>query len=339
MRKALHLMAAIVALAAGYAMAGREPLIAEARPDDANTVLRIIGSDLPTKQPRVSLGALATPLVVTLATPTRIDALLPPGIAPGTYLLTLTSSKKDSNGDGPHGDEFWVTLGAQGVAGPPGAPGPRGEPGAAGATGATGATGAIGPMGPAGPSGPAGATGPMGPAGPSGGNGGLPSIEALDGLPCGGLTGQNPNLCRNAVRVDRLDYYDQYNGQAFGLYCRPHTQSYDLFLITANLALDEELRVSVVTATSSSIQTASHNAGYTRLAASPCVGEAATITVYRYRTGTGPYLSGGQASTLSGPGCAAAPLPVSTGPTEVVATCTISSVEYVRRGLTRFSVD
>jgi len=329
-------MAAIVALAAGYAMAGgHDPLIAEARSDDANTVLRIIGSDLPTKQPRVSLGALAAPLVVTLATSTRIDALLPAGITPGTYLLTVTSGKKDSNGDGPHGDEFWVTLGARGDAGPPGAPG---------ATGATGAAGGIGPMGPAGPSGPVGAAGatgaagPMGPAGPPSTGAGLPNIEALEGLPCG-LVGQNPSACQNAVRIERLDYYDQFNGEAFGLYCRPHTQSYDLYLITANLALDEQLRISVVTATSSSTETARHNAGYTRLGAFPCVGEAATITVYRYRTGTGPYLSGGQASTLFGPGCADAALPVSTGPTEVVATCTVASVEYVRRGLTRFSVD
>jgi hypothetical protein len=335
LKKALQLMAAIVALAAGYATAGgRDPVIAEVRSDDARASLSVIGTDLPTTLPRLRLGTLAAPLVVTLATPTRIDALLPAGIAPGSYLLTLTSGKKDSNGDGNHGDEFWVTLGAQGVAGPQGvagAAGARGEPGPAGATGALGG---IGPMGPAGPSGPAGATGPVGPAGPSGNNVGLPNIEALEGLPCG-LTGYTPGACPDVVRID---YVDRQISEAFGLFCRPNLQTYDLFLITADLARDEELRITASTPGSSTTQTARPNAGYTRLNAPLCVGEAATITVYRYRTGTGPYLSGGQAMMLFGPGCADAPLPVSAGPSEIVATCTIPATEYRRNQFVRITV-
>jgi len=82
-------------------------------------------------------------LTLRSVTSTQVVANLPtnPAVAPGSYLLTLTSGSRASQFD-----EFWLTLGAQGPLGP------------------TGATGAVGPQGPAGPQGLTGATGAAGPA-------------------------------------------------------------------------------------------------------------------------------------------------------------------------------
>ena len=85
-------------------------------------------------------------LTLTSVTSTQVVANLPtnPAVAPGSYLLTLSSGSKASQFD-----EFWLTLGTQGPQGP---------------QGSTGATGAVGPQGPAGPQGLTGATGAAGPA-------------------------------------------------------------------------------------------------------------------------------------------------------------------------------
>ena len=149
MTKTLRGLAAIAAVAhlavapAALADSARDPVITEARANEANTMLQVIGTSLSGGTPLLTLGTQAAPLVVTLATPTRIEALLPPGIAPGTYLLTLTTGKqrqtKGSDAEGPRGDVFWVTLGAQGSAGPQGPAGPAG---------ATGQQGLAGPPGP-----------------------------------------------------------------------------------------------------------------------------------------------------------------------------------------------
>ena len=175
------------------AASSHDPVISEARANQAQTHLLVTGSDLPTTGPRLFLGIGTPPLLVTLATPTRIEALLPAGIEPGTYLLSLTGPQAAGSGaGGPRGDEFWVTLGAagptgtQGVAGPQGAPGATGQTGPAGPTGATGPQGAQGSQGPIGPvgaqgspgvpgatgaQGPSGNIGPQGPAGPQGTSG------------------------------------------------------------------------------------------------------------------------------------------------------------------------
>lgn len=154
------------------AASSRDPVISEARANAAHTHLLVTGSDLPTTSPRLTLGIGTAPLVVTLATPTRIEALLPAGIEPGTYLLWLTSPQAAGSGaGGPRGDEFWVTVGAVGPAGVPGLAGPQGAPGAAGPAGPAGATGATGPQGPAGNVGPQGPAGPQGERGPAGAEG------------------------------------------------------------------------------------------------------------------------------------------------------------------------
>ena len=85
-------------------------------------------------------------LTLRSVTGTQVVASLPtnPAVAPGSYLLTLTTGSKANQFD-----EFWLTLGTQGPQGP---------------QGSTGATGAVGPQGPSGPQGLTGATGAAGPA-------------------------------------------------------------------------------------------------------------------------------------------------------------------------------
>ena len=103
--------------------------------------LGLNGKKLPTVLLRTTVLALVS------ETPTQIIALLPAGLTPGTYLLTVANSSEGSY------DTCDVTIGAAGPAGP---------------TGPTGATGATGPQGPMGLPGPRGATGAQGPPGPAG---------------------------------------------------------------------------------------------------------------------------------------------------------------------------
>lgn len=172
-RPALARVAACAALALlvtattlpALADSSHQPMITAARPEGA--LLHITGLNFGGGTPAVTLGGL--PLTLASTTATGIDAVLP-GMAPGTYLLTLAiDSGADSrrvNDDGSKYDEFWVTIGAAGPQGPAsrdgvdGATGAVGPQGPAGAVGATGATGAQGPVGATGPQGPAGVTTP-----------------------------------------------------------------------------------------------------------------------------------------------------------------------------------
>ena len=190
MKAKQHCRALVAALALAFAFAphgalaqaARDPIVTHARANEAGTVLQIVGIDFPTAALVVTLGDLATPLVVTLATPTLIEARLPAGIAPGTYLVTLGTGKGNDRTTA-HGDEMWITLGtagpqgpagpagAQGMTGPQGLTGPQGVAGlqgVAGPQGPTGSVGAVGAQGPAGGPGPVGATGAPGARGPQG---------------------------------------------------------------------------------------------------------------------------------------------------------------------------
>lgn len=122
----------------------RQPAITEARAEGG--LLHIVGLNLGGARPKVTLGML--PLSVVSMTATQIDAVIPPSVAPGSYLLTVTMGKgmTDDGSDVDAGkyDEFWITIGGTGPQGPVGATGPQGP------AGATGAPGAIGPQGPAG---------------------------------------------------------------------------------------------------------------------------------------------------------------------------------------------
>lgn len=88
------------------------------------------------KTTTVTLSGYASNLPVTTANSTQIIALLPAGILPGTYTLTVAYGTTVGQFD-----SLDVTIGAVGPVGPQGIQG---------ATGASGATGATGPQGPPG---------------------------------------------------------------------------------------------------------------------------------------------------------------------------------------------
>ena len=168
--------ACLLALApAAHAQAASRASVESAAADAALVNLTLTGRNfLRLRSPAVFLSGHASALPVVSVSDGSLTALLPPGIAAGSYYVTLRDA--GNNGIGTE-DEFAFTLGAQGVAGVQGpqgpqgiagATGPRGEPGAAGAAGAQGAQGDAGPAGAPGPQGPQGSTGPAGPQGPTG---------------------------------------------------------------------------------------------------------------------------------------------------------------------------
>ena len=156
-RRATVSFALLLALAgstvAAQKSSSHQAVITSAVADLNGGLLSITGEDLPAK-PIVMLALVQ--LRVESASAAHITATLPFDLyPPGTYLLTVQSSKN-------HGRvnfaTFNVTLGATGPAGP------------------------IGPMGPNGP------TGPAGPPGPSGAFAGVmcPAKHALQGINANG---------------------------------------------------------------------------------------------------------------------------------------------------------
>lgn len=113
---------------------------------------------------RVTLGGLTLEPVMRW-TMTEIEAPLPPGLAPGSYLLTVSRGPAVTQSDSTH-----VAIGVAGPPGPPGPPGPQGP---------------VGPEGPRGDEGPPGPEGPEGPEGPQGPQGEPGSLD-LAGTSCPG---------------------------------------------------------------------------------------------------------------------------------------------------------
>ena len=259
---------------------GRDPVISEARANEAQTHLLVTGSALPTRGPRLTLGVGTAPLVVTLATSTRIEALLPVGIVPGTYLLSLTGSQASgSDSEGPRGDEFWVTIGAQGPAGPQG---PTGATGAQGLPGPSGPIGPMGPSGPAGANGPAGPTGATGPAGPVGAAGGaLASLDALRGLPCSNGLFHCPSTV--SFSQDPVTH-------VVSMVCRPRADDHvvNVYIDPRNLGAGEQVSVAVPGQSLIVVQAGGRPDTFTSL---NCDGADMTITVTRSGAPTGPHMS------------------------------------------------
>lgn len=125
------------------------PVILAANPDSAvtPTTLTLIGLNFGSPAPIITLGG--TPLPVLSASNTRVVVSVPPGIVPGTYHLTLTTSTPvlsrtiffhvalgEIGPKGEKGDQG--EPGDPGEPGPPGLPGDRGEPGPAGPAGISG---------------------------------------------------------------------------------------------------------------------------------------------------------------------------------------------------------
>lgn len=161
------------------------PLITAVESDFDIGRLSIRGRNFPVQQPAMTLaGANLTIVLYNSGADGRIDALLPAGIAPGSYLLTLSTNPSPiptavfiatigaAGPQGPQGEAGsrgeTGSQGPQGVQGPegpkgdPGPPGPQGDPGPAGAKGDPGPQGIQGPKG---DQGPIGDPGPQGPAG------------------------------------------------------------------------------------------------------------------------------------------------------------------------------
>src|SRR5207253_1302587 len=140
--------------------------------DDTLHLLTVIGQNFSNlKNPRVTLEGATTSLPIVSITDTTIVALLPPGFAPGSYVIDV------GNANGNPDDSFFATFGAVGPTGATGAKGDtgttgaqglKGDIGATGATGAKGDTGTTGAQGLKGDTGATGATGATGPQGPSG---------------------------------------------------------------------------------------------------------------------------------------------------------------------------
>jgi hypothetical protein len=133
----------------------------------------IFGHGFGTDQPTVVLDGLLQ--TVTMYTDTHL-VILPAGVSPGSYLLTVINNSRRRNGNGiRHTAWFYLTFGEtgsnagpQGPQGPAGAQGPAGPQGPAGFQGPPGPQGPAGIQGPAGPKGDTGAIGPIGPPGPPG---------------------------------------------------------------------------------------------------------------------------------------------------------------------------
>ena len=179
--------AALTTSLPSLAASTHEPVISEVRAE--GELLQILGFELGTAAPRVTMGGVG--LLVVSATATHVTVRVPPGTAPGSSLLTLATGEGASKYD-----EFWVTIGATGAQGPAGPAGPQGGIGPMGPQGIPGVAGPAGSAGAAGPPGPAGAQGEPGPAGPAVA---LASIDALAGLPCN--VANSRDACLGVVAV------------------------------------------------------------------------------------------------------------------------------------------
>lgn len=195
MRIAIFSMLTLITSAAVLAQGNAQLVILRAQVDLDNDLVFLEGqSFIAGKDPLPSVTLSGFPMTVVGApTDTQLVFAIPDGLAPGTYLVTVsrgnTSAKNDVfsmtvGGNGPRGPagEKGDTgaigpegpQGLEGSQGPEGPPGPQGETGAAGAIGAQGPqgeTGATGPQGAAGATGPQGAPGPQGATGPQGAQG------------------------------------------------------------------------------------------------------------------------------------------------------------------------
>jgi len=142
--------------------------------------------------PEVLLGG--DPLTLRSGSDTQLEAALPPGLAPGTYLLEVSTK-----GGNAQSDEFAVAVGAVGPTGPKGDPGEPGPPGKDGEPGPPGKDGAPGPPGKDGAPGPAGKDGPPGKDGEPGKQGeqGPPGKDGERGPK--GDRGERGPCCKNLV--------------------------------------------------------------------------------------------------------------------------------------------
>jgi type VI secretion system Hcp family effector len=125
----------------------RDPIIISASADLEAEQLTIRGLYFGRSTPHVSLAGKE--LTVLSSSPFDILAALPPGIEPGSYLVTVCQRHRGNK----KSNAFEVTIGAVGPPGPAGPQGPEGQPGLPGPQGPQGLTGPQGPQGLVGPKG------------------------------------------------------------------------------------------------------------------------------------------------------------------------------------------
>jgi cysteine-rich repeat protein len=113
----------------------RQLLITSAFADLDAELLTIRGRNLSTwRPPRVRLGDSELEVVKPFSED-EILALLPPGIAPGSYLLRVQRQGRSKTRDSERQDSFVVAIGPVGPQGEQGGIGPQGEPGPPGVPG------------------------------------------------------------------------------------------------------------------------------------------------------------------------------------------------------------
>lgn len=282
---------AVAAALSGPALADskNDPLIVEARANGAQTALEIRGYNLAGTKPVLTLGTLATPLQILSATSTRMEALLPAGIEPGSYLLALTVKKKEKNGrDDDDGDErgdiFWVTIGAAGPAGKDGIAGPAGQAGASGPMGPQGLPGPTGATGPQGPAGQQGAVGPMGPPGAPGTGGTLVSFDALAGMPCN--VANTGNACRGTTA---LEFDPATKRMEFACIPTSPRSVLRVFIQPSVWSPEHHIGISVLPSTLGvGPYDIEYNAGYFKFLVDVCEGTVVTVNLVRYSVTPNP---------------------------------------------------
>jgi len=95
---------------------------------------------------KVFLGGVAAELPLVSRTDGVLVALLPAGLAPGSYSVIVSGTRGVAANSTRDEEEFFFTVGAMGAVGPQGPKGDKGATGAQGPKGDTGATGASGPI-------------------------------------------------------------------------------------------------------------------------------------------------------------------------------------------------
>jgi hypothetical protein len=136
---------------------GAQLTVTSAQADFAIGRLTIKGSQFGSEAPTVMLSG--QPLTVVTFTSESIEAMLPAGIAPGTYVLSVSRGGSGNVNDAKTAT-LHVTLGTAG---------PKGDKGDQGLQG---------------PKGDKGDTGPQGIQGPKGDTGLIGALEGLNSLPC-----------------------------------------------------------------------------------------------------------------------------------------------------------
>ena len=95
------------------------PVMTSVTVDPGLTTLTVKGTGFGTSGAVLTLGSVGN-LRITSQTNTLITAMLPAGVAPGSYLLSLSAGGNS---------EFWLSIGVRGATGPAGPAGPQGPPG------------------------------------------------------------------------------------------------------------------------------------------------------------------------------------------------------------------